>query len=274
MRECVITGAVRTPVGAYVGSLKTVSPVDLVVPVIQEVLKRSGITAEHVDQVILGDVLSHEPNIARIAALLAGLPIETPAYTLDRQCGSSLQALLNAVQSIKSGEEEMLIAGGTESMSRAPYYLADTVRFQGLHRGDSAVTDSFQYATTHCHPYQVYKGLNMGLTAENIARKYGITREMQDEFAYGSQMKYKAAQEAGKFKDEILPVTVRDRKDGIIFDTDEHPKPYITMQTLAGLKPETRLYVFWKTESAQCMTLTPRRKTARTTLWVRWNWRI
>ena len=236
MKNCVITSAVRTPVGAYLGSLKSVPVDELAVPVLQEVLKRSNISADKVEQVILGNVLGIDPNVARLSALLAGYPIETPAFTVDRQCGSSLQALINAEQSIKAGKEEVLVAGGSESMSRGPYYLPPTLRYEPL-RGDSTITDAFQYAVTHAHPHQLYKGLNMGLTAENIAKRYQITRQAQDEFAYDSQMKYKAAYEGGKFKDEILPITVKERKNEFVFDTDEHPRMNATMQSLGSLKP-------------------------------------
>lgn len=235
--ECVVTGAVRTPVGSYLGSLKTIPPDELAAPVLIEVLKRSNITEDAVDQIILGDVLSHEPNIARIASLLAGYRIETPAFTVDRQCGSSLQAVINAVQGIKSGDEEVIVAGGTENMSRGPYYMADSIRYEGFRMGNSEIIDSFAYATTHCHPHTLYSNLNMGLTAENIAKAYGISREMQDEYAYHSQMKYKAAFEAGKFRDEILPVTVKSKKTEFVFSEDEHPKTDTTIDTLAALKP-------------------------------------
>lgn len=237
MRNCVITSAVRTPVGAYLGSLKTIPPDELAAPILAEVLKRSGIEAKDVDQVILGDVLSHEPNLARLASLLAGYPIETPAFTVDRQCGSSLQAVMSAVQLILAGDADVVVAGGSENMSRAPYYLADSVRYEGYRSGDSTVTDSFAYASTHSHPAKLYPNLNMGLTAENVAKKYGISRKLQDEFAYDSQMKYKAAYEAGKFADEILPVTVNIRKKEFVFSVDEHPKADVTLEGLAALKP-------------------------------------
>jgi len=237
MKECVITGAVRTPVGAYMGSLKTVPPEELAVPVLQDLIKQSCIPAKQVDQVILGDVLSREPNIARISSLLAGFTVETPAFTVNRQCGSSLQAVINAVQGIRSGDEDLTIAGGTESMSRSPYYMPETIRYEGFRSGDKEIVDAFQYATTHSHPYKMYKGLNMGLTAENVAKKFSITRQMQDEFAFDSQKKYKTAVETGKFKDEILPITVKERKSEFVFDTDEHPKPDATLESLGKLKP-------------------------------------
>ncbi len=237
MKEVVITSAVRTPVGAYLGSLKTVPPEDLAVPILKEVIRRSGIPSSEVDQVILGDVLSHEPNIARIASLMAGYPIETPAYSVDRQCGSSLQAVISAAQSIAAGDEEVIVAGGTENMSRAPYYLADTVRYEGFRSGHSEVRDAFQYASSHAHPVSLYPNLNMGLTAENIAKKYNITREMQDQFAFESQKKYSAAAQANRFHGEILPVTVQVRKNSFVFSEDEHPKPDTTLETLSKLKP-------------------------------------
>lgn len=237
MENCVITSAVRTPVGGYLGSLKTVPPEELGRIVLIETLKRSGIKAGQVEQVIMGDVLSHMPNIARLSALLAGYDIEIPAYTVDRQCGSSLQAVINASQTIYSGDAQIVVAGGTESMSRAPYYLPDNVRYEGFRAGDFKVHDAFAFASSNAHPAALYPNLNMGLTAENVARKYNISRDMQDEFAYDSQRKYKEAAAAGKFKDEILPVEVKERKSSFIFDTDEHPKPNTTLESLAILKP-------------------------------------
>ena len=237
MKSCVITSAVRTPVGAYLGSLKTVPPEELACLVLREVLRRSGIVTAAVDQVILGDVLSHEPNIARIASLLAGYPIETPAFSVDRQCGSSLQAALNASQSILLGDERVIVAGGTESMSRAPYYLIDSVRYEGFRAGNSEVRDAFAYASSHAHPARLYHNLNMGLTAENIAKRFGITREAQDTFALDSQMKYKAAFETGRFQEEILPVEVKLRKTSFVFETDEHPRMDTTLEVLSQMKP-------------------------------------
>lgn len=237
MSCAVITGAVRTAVGAYLGSLKTVPPEELAVPVLKEVLVRSGITPNEVEQVIMGDVLSAEPNLARTASLMAGYKIETPAYKVDRQCGSALQAVINAVQAIRAGDERVIVAGGTETMSRSPYYLAPEVRYQGYRAGNSQVIDAFAYATTHSHPHKLYPDLNMGLTAENVARRYDISREMQDQFAYESQMKYKAAYEAGKFREEILPVVVKRGKKEFLFSVDEHPRMETTRESLAALKP-------------------------------------
>ena len=237
MKNIVITGAVRTPVGAYLGSLKTVPPEELGKIVLSEVLNRSGITVNDVDQVIMGDVLSHEPNIARIASLMAGYNIETPAFTVDRQCSSSLQAVVSAVQSILTDDGEVIVAGGTESMSRGPYFMPDNYRYEGFRAGNFTVSDAFAHASSHAHPATIYKNLNMGITAENVAKKHNITREMQDAFAYNSQMKYKAAFEAGKFTDEIIPVEVTVRKKSFTFSADEHPKMDMTPESLAALKP-------------------------------------
>ena len=237
MRNVVITSAVRTAVGGYLGSLKTVAPEDLVKLVLEEVLKRGNIMASQVDHVILGDVLSHVPNIARVASLKAGYNIEIPAYTVDRQCASSLQAVVSGAQSIKAGDDNIVVAGGVESMSRAPYYMPDNYRYEGFRMGDFSVRDAFSYASSNAHPADIYAGLNMGLTAENVAKKHSISREMQDEFAYYSQMKYKLAKEANKFVDEILPIEIKTRKGSFIFDTDEHPKIDTTQENLSKLKP-------------------------------------
>lgn len=237
MSNICITGAVRTPVGGYLGGLKTVSPDVLAVPVLEEVLKRGGVQASDVSQVILGNVLGHEPNVARLSALLAGYSVETPAFTVDRQCGSSLQAVTSAVHVIASGAEEVVVAGGTESMSSAPYYMVDSVRYEGFRMGNSEIRDAFAYASSHAHPASLYPKLNMGLTAENVAQKYNISREAQDSFAYNNQMKYKAALEQDKFAEEMIPVTVKVRKKEFVVSVDEHPKTDTTLEGLAGLRP-------------------------------------
>lgn len=237
MKKCVITSAVRTPVGGYLGSLKTVPPEELAAPVLQEVLKRSAISTQQVDRVIMGNVLSNEPNTARLASLLAGYEIETPAYTVDLQCGSSLLAVMNAVYAINADDAAIVVAGGTENMSRAPYYLDPSIRYEGYRMGHGTVYDSFNYASAHCHPEKLYPHLNMGLTAENVAKKHGISRQAQDEFALHSQMKYKAAFEAGKFSEEILPFAVKQRKGETVVSADEHPKLDSSVEGLGRLKP-------------------------------------
>ncbi len=237
MKQCVITGAARTAVGAYLGSLKTVRAMDLGAAVINEAINRSGITKDMIDQTIFGEVMG-TGNLARSASLAAGLPETVPAYTVDRQCGSSLQAVINASQDINAGASEIVVAGGAETMSRMYYILPQTVRYQGFRIGSAKVWDIFEYGAEHlCQPPEKYPHINMGITAENVAEKYGITREAQDAFAYESQMKTKAAMEAGKFRDEIIPFEVVNGKKSFIFDTDEHPKPDTTMESLAKLRP-------------------------------------
>ena len=237
MSNCVITAAARTAVGAYLGSLKSVEEQDLGAAALAEVMKRSKISANQVDQVIMGDVFGYTPNVARCAALIAGIPIETPAFTVDRQCASSLQAVMSAVQDILTGNSEIVLAGGVEVMSRLPYYLDPSVRAEALRLGDKPIYDTFTHGVTIVQPNSLYPGVNMGLTAENVAEKHKITREEQDRFSYDSQMKMKKAQEEGKFKDEIFPFEVKLRKSSYVFDTDEHPKPDTTMESLAKLRP-------------------------------------
>jgi acetyl-CoA C-acetyltransferase len=237
MSNCVITAAARTAVGGYLGSLKSVEEQDLGAAVLVEAMKRSKLTADQIDQVIMGDVFGYTPNVARCASLLAGIPEETPAFTVDRQCASSLQAVMSATQDIATGNSEIVLAGGVEVMSRLPYYLDPSYRAEPLRLGDKPLYDTFTHGVTIVQPNSLYPGVNMGLTAENVAEKYGITREEQDRFSYDSQMKMKAAQEAGKFKDEIVPFEVKLRKSSFIFDTDEHPTPETTMESLAKLRP-------------------------------------
>ncbi|MDR0570024.1 MAG: thiolase family protein [Clostridiales Family XIII bacterium] len=237
MKQCVITGAARTAVGAYLGSLKTVEAQDLCAAVIKAAADRSGIGLESLDQVVMGDVYGYTPNVARCAALIAGVPIETPAYEVDRQCASSLQAVVSACHEINADEAEVIMAGGVEVMSRLTYYLDPSTRYSPMRLGDKPLYDTFTHGVTMVQPPSLYPGLNMGLTAENVAEQYGISRDEQDSFAYDSQMKMKAAKEAGKFKDEIVPFQVVDRKKSFIFDTDEHNTPDTTLESLAKLRP-------------------------------------
>ena len=240
MRKCVITAAARTAVGAYLGSLKTVEAQDLGAAVIRAAAERSAISLEDVEQVIMGDVYGYTPNVSRCAALIAGVPERVPAYTVDRQCASSLQAVVSASYEIMAEEADVIIAGGVETMSRLPYYLEPSARYQGFRIGDTKLYDAFSHGVTMVQPPQLYPGLNMGLTAENVAEKYGITRKEQDEFAFDSQRKTKEAMEAGKFTDEIVPFEVVGKKERFVFQVDEHPRKDTTMETLAKLKPAFR----------------------------------
>lgn len=237
MKNCVITSAARTAVGGYLGSLKTVEAQDLASAVLKEATNRSNLSLDQIDQVVMGDVYGYTPNVSRCAALIAGIPESTPAYTVDRQCASSLQAVVSAVYEIHAEEADIILAGGVEVMSRLTYYLDPSTRAEPFKMGNKTIYDTFFNGVTLVQPKSLYPDLNMGLTAENIAERYGITREEQDCFALDSQEKMKVAMEAGKFKDEIVPYEVKLKKSSFIFDTDEHPRPETTMDILGKLKP-------------------------------------
>ncbi len=187
----------------------------------------------------MGNVLpnSEAPNIARVGALLAGMPEETPAYSVDMQCGSALQAVRLATMEIQSGACEAIVAGGTESMSRALYYLPPAVRYEGFRMGNQTLTDAFMRAVGQVQPPALYPDINMGITAENVASLHGISRERQDAFALDSQRKACAAIASDRFKDEIVAVEVTDRKKSFIFEQDEYPKADASLEGLARLKP-------------------------------------
>ncbi|WP_312612497.1 thiolase family protein [Oscillibacter sp.] len=237
MKQLVITGAARSAVGGYLGSLKTVEAQDLGAAAIQAAAARGGISLEQVDEVIFGDVYGYTPNVARCAALMAGVPEETPAFTVDRQCASSLQAVQSACYEINAEEADIIIAGGVEVMSRMTYYLPPSSRYEPLRLGDKPLYDTFSHGVTIVQPQAKYPGTNMGITAENVAERYHITREEEDAFSVDSQRKMKEAQDAGRFKEEIFPFEVQQRKGSFIFDTDEHPKPDTTMESLGRLRP-------------------------------------
>ena len=237
MKNLVITGAARTAVGAYLGSLKTVEAQDLGAAVIKEAALRSGISLDQLNQVIMGDVYGYTPNVARCAALLAGVPEEVPAYTVDRQCASSLQAVQSACYEISAGEADIIIAGGVETMSRMTYYLPPSARYEPFRLGDKPLYDTFNHGVTIVQPQALYPDTNMGITAENVAELYNITREEMDAFALDSQRKAKLAQDTGKFKEEIVPFEVKSRRGSFVMDTDEHPKPDTTLESLASLHP-------------------------------------
>lgn len=237
MREVVIVDGVRTAIGRMGGTLKDVEPDFLAAHVIEALLRRNGMDGGQVDEVILGQTKqsSDHPNIARKAALRAGLPIEVPGYTVHRQCGSGLQAINNAAQSIMCGLAEIVVAGGTESMSTAPYYIRG-VRF-GLQAGNSVIVDPNTESQPKAQPEEVWgEHLTMGLTAENLAEMYHISRQEQDEFALRSQALAQQAIEAGRFKDEIVPYEVKNRKGSVIFEVDEHPRK-TSLEALAKLPP-------------------------------------
>jgi acetyl-CoA C-acetyltransferase len=236
MTEVVLVEGVRTAVGKLGGALKNIQPEHLSAIVMKEVLARSGATAGDLDEVIWGQAKqsSDQPNIARLAALTAGLPIELPAYTVHRQCGSGLQAVMNAMQAIQCGDAKLVLAGGVESMSTAPYYLR-SARY-GYGAGNGALVDPNTESQPCSQPQDVYGQLTMGMTAENLAEQYNISREEQDAFALESQKRADRAIKEGDFKAEIVPVPVKSRKETVLFSVDEHPR-MTTMEALASLKP-------------------------------------
>ena len=234
MKDVVIVSAARTAVGSYGGSLKDVKPGTLGAVVIKEVLKRAGVKPEMVDEVIMGSVLQggHGQNIARQAAMEAGIPKEVPSMTLNKVCGSGLRSVSLAAQIIKAGDADIIVAGGVENMSQTPYINKD-MRW-GARMGDSKMIDLMVYDGLT----DVFNQYHMGVTAENIVEKWGLTREEMDEFSVNSQKKAEEAVKAGKFKDEIVAVEIPQKKgDPVIFDTDEYPKFGTTSETMAKLKP-------------------------------------
>jgi acetyl-CoA C-acetyltransferase len=234
MEDIVIVSAARTAVGKFGGSLAKISATDLGAAVIKEVLSRSGVSAEQIGEVIMGQVLAagSGQNPARQSVIKSGLQQATPGLTINAVCGSGLKAVMLAAQAVAWGDSEIVIAGGQENMSAAPHVLLgsrDGQRMGDWKMVDSMITDGL---------WDVYNQYHMGITAENVAKKYGITREMQDALALASQQKAVAAQEAGRFKDEIVPFTIPQKKgDPIVFANDEFINKKTTAEALAGLRP-------------------------------------
>lgn len=234
MREVVIVGAARTPIGSFGGALKSVPVRRLGAIAIKEALNRAGVDPATVDKVIMGNVLQAGlgQNVARQMMMDAGIPKEVPAFTLNKVCGSGLRAVELAAQIIKAEDADIIVAGGAESMSMAPYAVPSArwgARMFDTKLVDIMVNDGL---------WDVFNNYHMGVTAENIAEQWGLTREQLDEFALSSQQKAEAAIKAGKFKDEIVPVEIPQRKgDPVVFDTDEHPKFGSTIEGLTKLKP-------------------------------------
>ncbi|WP_423358149.1 acetyl-CoA C-acetyltransferase [Pseudomonas citronellolis] len=234
MQDVVIVAATRTAIGAFQGSLANIPAHELGAIVIRELLQRSGVKPEQVDEVILGQVLTagSGQNPARQAAIAAGLPHAVPALTLNKVCGSGLKALHLAAQAIRCGDAEVVIAGGQENMSLSPYVLPKART--GLRMGHAQLVDSMIVDGL----WDAFNDYHMGITAENLVDKYGISREEQDAFAAASQQKAVAAIEAGRFRDEIVPVSIPQRKgEALSFDTDEQPRAGTTAEALAKLKP-------------------------------------
>jgi acetyl-CoA C-acetyltransferase len=230
--DIVIVGAVRTPIGAFNGVLGTVPAHELGKVAIKAAIDRAGVEAPRVSEVILGQVLTagEGMNPARQASIGAGIPIEVPAWGVNQVCGSGLRAVALGYQAIVNGDSEIAVVGGQESMSLSPHcaHLRNGVKMGNFDMVDTMIKDGL---------WDIFNGYHMGNTAENVARQWQITRQQQDEFAVGSQKKAEAAQKAGRFADEITPVTVKSRKGDIVVDTDEYPKHGTTLEVIAKLKP-------------------------------------
>ncbi|SDI17760.1 acetyl-CoA C-acetyltransferase [Pseudomonas panipatensis] len=234
MQDVVIVAAARTAIGSFQGSLANIPAHELGAVVIRALLERSGVKAEQIDEVILGQVLTAGAgqNPARQAAIGAGLPVEVPAMTINKLCGSGLKSLFLAAQAIRCGDAEIVIAGGQESMSLAPYVLPKART--GLRMGHAQLQDSLLRDGL----IDAFNDYHMGITAENLAERFEISRDAQDAFAATSQQKAVAAIEAGRFRDEIVPVSIPQRKgEALAFDTDEQPRAGTTAEALGKLKP-------------------------------------
>jgi len=231
-REVVVVSGVRTAIGDYGGSLKDIAPTELAARVAREAVSRAGIAPEDIGHVVFGNVIHTEPKdmyLSRVAMINGGLAKETPALTLNRLCGSGLQAIVSAAQSVLLGDADAALAGGAESMSRGGY-LMPAARW-GARMGDAQVADMMVGALTD--PFDT---VHMGITAENVAAKHGISRAMQDELAVESHRRAAAAIEKGYFKSQILPIELKTKKGPVPFDTDEHPRAETSMESLAKLR--------------------------------------
>lgn len=234
MRDAVIVAALRTPIGSFGGQFKDVSAVSLGSEVVKAVIKSVSLAPDQIDEVIIGNVISSGlgQNVARQVAIKAGIPIEVPSYTINKVCGSGLKAVSLAAQAIMVGESDVVIAGGTENMSQAPF-LASTARF-GSKLGNQTLVDSMLQDAL----LDAFSGEHMGVTAENVAKKYQITRLVQDQLAVASQERASKAIEAGRFDTEICPIKVSNRKgDTQLVNKDEHPRPQTTLEKLSQLRP-------------------------------------
>ncbi len=230
--DVVIVSAARTPVGSFNGAFANLPAHELGKAAIQEVLKRAGVEGGRVSEVIMGQILTagQGQNPARQASIAAGIPVESPSWGVNMLCGSGLRAVALGYQAIMNGDSDIVVAGGQESMSMAPHaqHLRAGVKMGAFEMVDTMIKDGL---------WDAFNGYHMGTTAENVAKQFQITRQQQDEFAVKSQNKAEAAQAAGKFKDEIVPVTIKSRKGDIVVDTDEYPKKGVTLDSLAKLRP-------------------------------------
>ena len=232
MSGVVIVSSVRTAIGSFLGGFSSVSASYLGAAAIKEALKRAKVKGDEVDEAIMGQIFAagQGQNPARQAAVGAGIPFEKTALQINQLCGSGLRSIAMGMQAITLGDADIVVAGGQESMSQAPHcaQMRNGQKMGALEFVDTMLKDGL---------WDHFNGYHMGVTAENVAEKWQITREQQDDFSFDSQQKAKAAMEAGRFKDEIVPVTITSRRGDIIIDTDEHPKPDTTIETLQGLRP-------------------------------------
>lgn len=234
MSKVYIVDAKRTAIGSMLGTLKSITPGELGATVVKNILETTKLDPNKIDELICGNILSagQKQGVGRQVELLAGIPFEVPAYSLNMICGSGMKAVINAYTGIKSGFTNIVVAGGSEVMSNTPYLVSSNTR-SGVKMGnfqmvDHMINDSLTDA---------FSGVHMGITAENIANKYNISREEQDQFAYNSQQKAISAIDNGLFKDEIVPVTIKTKKEEIVFDTDEYPNRKTNLDKLANLRP-------------------------------------
>jgi acetyl-CoA C-acetyltransferase len=230
--DIVIVSAARTPVGAFNGAFANLPAHELGRTAIKAALERAGVTGDRVSEVIMGQILTagQGQNPARQASIAAGIPVESPAWGVNQLCGSGLRAVALGYQAILNGDSDIVVAGGQESMSMAPHaqYLRGGVKMGNVELVDTMIKDGL---------WDAFNGYHMGNTAENVAKQWQITRQQQDEFAVASQNKAEAAMKAGKFKDEIAPVTIKGRKGDTVVDTDEYPKAGVTLDSIAKLRP-------------------------------------
>jgi acetyl-CoA C-acetyltransferase len=233
MEDIVIVAAQRTAVGKFSGAFNAVSAADLGAAVIRAIIEKTGVTGERVDEVILGQVLTAGvgQNPSRQAVIKSGLPQTVPAMTINKVCGSSLKAVMLGAQAIRCGDAEIVIAGGQENMSMSPHVLNGSRN--GFRMGDAKLIDSMVIDGL----WDVYNNYHMGTTAENLAKKYGISRQEQDEFACASQNRAEAAQKAGKFTNEIVPYVIKGKKGDTVVDADEYPRHGATLESLSSLRP-------------------------------------
>lgn len=236
MEKVVLCNPLRTAIGTFGGTLKDTSAVDLGITVVKEILNQSSLDPKNIDDCIMGNILGAGlgQNPSRQIAINSGLPVETPALTLNRLCGSGLQSVIFAAQAIKAGDADCIVAGGIENMSQAPFYLKKARWGYKMAMPKEEIIDGMVYDGL----WDIFGDYHMGITAENLAEQYNISRERQDEFAYNSQMKTKQAQEDGKFDSQIVPISIPKRRGEYTeFKTDEHPRGDVTIESLNKLKP-------------------------------------